>query len=270
MSAAGSSARNETALPALEAILADAERFARDAGALTLHHFGRRVSDEAKGDGSPVTIADREAELALRRWIEDCYPGHGILGEEFGASPGTLPVRWILDPIDGTRSFMRGVPLYGVLIGVEFGDEPMVGVAHFPALDETVSAARGLGCHWNGVRTEVNTVSTLAQSVLLTSDPRMSAESALCPGWEALVGTVDYSRSWGDAYGHALVATGRAELMVDPILSPWDAAPLSTILEEAGGRFTDLHGRPGIHGGSGISSNGLLHDKALGILRSGS
>lgn len=256
-------------LPSLEALLEAAERFAREAGALTLRHFGGRVADEAKGDGSPVTLADREAETALRGWIQARFPGHGVLGEEFGVTPGTLPVRWILDPIDGTRSFMRGVPLYGVLIGIEVHDVPVVGVAHFPALQETVSAARGLGCHWNGDRAQVNTVSTLAQAVVLTSDERMSAKSARASGWQRLVRQVDYARSWGDAYGHALVATGRAELMVDTVLSPWDAAPLATILSEAGGTFTDLEGRQGIHGGSGLSSNGRLHAEALRILQGG-
>jgi histidinol-phosphatase len=256
--------------PSVELLLDAALRFAQGAGEITLQHFGGRVLDEAKGDGSPVTLADRAAERALRGWIEEAFPGHGVLGEEFGETPGHLPFRWILDPIDGTRSFMRGVPLYGVLIGIEQDGVPVVGVAHFPALDETVSAGVGLGCYWNGVRAAVNAVSTLEQAVVLTSDPRMTEESALCPGWPSLVRAVDYSRSWGDAYGHALVATGRAEIMIDPILSPWDAAPLSTILGEAGGRFTDLAGQPGIHGGSGISSNGVLHDTVLRRLRGSS
>ncbi len=255
----------------LSRLLDEAESAARAAGDLTLRHFGTRVVDEAKGDGSPVTLADREAELLLRERILAAFPTHGILGEEFGSVRGRDPVRWIIDPIDGTRSFMRGVPLYGVLIGIEVEGEPAVGVAHFPALTETVSAARGLGCRWSpprsaGCRGRVNEVDDLARALVLTSDAAMSGESPACPGWADLVAASDYSRTWGDAYGHALVATGRAEVMVDSVLSPWDAAPLLPILEEAGGRFTDLLGKPGIHGGSGVSTNGRLHDRVLALL----
>jgi len=250
-------------------LLATAEAFAEAAGEVTLRYFGGRVPDEAKADGSPVTRADREAETLLRERIRERFPTHGILGEEFGEEPGRDPVRWILDPIDGTRSFMRGVPLYGVLIGIEVEGEPVVGIAHFPALRETVSAGRGLGCRWNGGEARVNGTTELASSVVLTSDSEMSRTSERCPGWTELLGKVDYLRSWGDAYGHALVATGRAEIMVDSVLSPWDAAPLLPILTEAGGRFTDLEGRAGIHGGAGLSTNGRLHDQVLDLLRRG-
>jgi histidinol-phosphatase len=255
--------------PLLARLLSDAERFAREAGTLTLAAFGGRVADRAKGDGSPVTETDRAAETLLRQRISEAWPSHGILGEEFGEKAGTDPIRWIVDPIDGTRSFMRGVPLYGVLVGIEVEGEAVVGVARFPALHEEVSAARGLGCRWNEGPARVNGVEDLSTALLLTSDPPMTRESPLCPGWEALVLATDYLRSWGDAYGHALVATGRAEVMVDPVLSAWDAAPLQVILEEAGGRFTDLEGRSGIHGGSGVSTNGLLHGRVLELLTGG-
>ncbi len=245
---------------------------AREAGRVTLRHFGDVVESEAKGDGSPVTIADREAESLLRDRITREYPDHGVLGEEFGETEGAGRIRWILDPIDGTRSFMRGVPLYAVLIGIERDEVPVVGVAHFPALAETVWAGRGEGAFWRlagsriDVPASVNGTRELGQAVALTSDPGMTASSRFGAGWGRLTAAVDYTRSWGDAYGHALVATGRAELMVDPELSAWDAAPLLTILEEAGGRFTDLSGAATIHGGSGLSSNGPLHSEALELL----
>jgi histidinol-phosphatase len=137
-------------LPSPAELLAFAEEIALHAGEITLQYFGSRVEHQEKGDGTPVTLADRAAEEALRRRITERYPEHGILGEEFGEKEGRAPVRWILDPIDGTRSFMRGVPLYAVLIGVEVEEEPVVGVAHFPGLSETVAAARGRGCRWNG------------------------------------------------------------------------------------------------------------------------
>ncbi len=256
-------------LPTPSTLLEAAEAFAREAGAVTLRYFGDPILAESKGDGSPVTRADREAETLLRERIARAFPGHGILGEEFGEEPGADPVRWILDPIDGTRSFMRGVPLYGVLIGIEVEGLPLVGVAYFPALDEMVMAARGEGCFRNGSPAHVSTVGTLSAAALLNTDPGRFRGNTLEPGWDRVTRDADLTRSWGDAYGHALVATGRAEVMVDPILSPWDAAPLLPILEEAGGRFTNLEGEVTIHGGSGVSSNGLLHNEVLSALRGG-
>jgi histidinol-phosphatase len=251
----------------LASLLEDAQRWAREAGDITLQHFGGRVPFDAKGDGSPVTVADRRAEAHLRQRIGERFPDHTILGEEFGVSHGPGSVTWILDPIDGTRSFMRGVPLYGVLIGVEIEAAPMLGVAYFPALNEMVAAARGQGCYWQGARCRVSSMDTLGPATLLTTDPVSTAASERCRGFGALSKKVDVVRSWGDAYGHALVATGRAEIMVDPILSPWDAAPLYSLLTEAGGQFTDLQGRPDIHGGSGLSTNGALHKAVLAALR---
>jgi histidinol phosphatase-like enzyme (inositol monophosphatase family) len=250
-------------------LLEAAEQFAVEAGELTLRAFGGLVDHESKGDGSPVTIADREAEALLRRRIEGRWPDHGILGEEFGSTREDAEVRWILDPIDGTRSFMRGVPLYGVLIGIEIAGDPVVGVTHFPALGETVAAGRGLGCRWNGEPCRVSTVTELDRSLILTTDVERILSRPQGPGWRRLQQEASFSRSWGDCYGHALVATGRAEVMVDPVLSPWDAGPFMTILTEAGGRFTDLDGHATLHGGSGVSTNGLLHDRVLERLRGG-
>lgn len=254
-------------LPSPAELLTFAEDIALQAGEITLQYFGARVEHQEKGDGTPVTLADRAAEEALRRRITERYPEHGILGEEFGEKPGRAPVRWILDPIDGTRSFMRGVPLYAVLIGVEVEGEPVVGVAHFPGLSETVAAARGRGCRWNGRPCGVSSQAELGRALVLTTDPVMARRSAVGEGWDRLSAACEYTRSWGDAYGHALVATGRAEVMVDPELSSWDSAPLLTILTEAGGRFTDVKGRATIHGGSGLSTNGILHEAALAFLQ---
>jgi fructose-1,6-bisphosphatase/inositol monophosphatase family enzyme len=164
---------------------------------------------------------------------------------------------------------MRGVPLYGVLIGVEADGEPVVGVAHFPALGETVAAGRGSGCTWNGRPCRVSPVARLDDALVLTTDVERILTRPQGPGWRGLQGQSSFSRTWGDCYGHALVATGRAEVMVDPVLSSWDAGPLLTILTEAGGRFTDLQGQSTIHGGSGVSSNGLLHDETLARLAQG-
>jgi histidinol phosphatase-like enzyme (inositol monophosphatase family) len=250
-------------------ILEVARELAFEAGEVTLRYFGGVVDSEAKGDGSPVTIADREAERLIRDRVGSRFPDHGVLGEEYPPTNEGARVRWILDPIDGTRSFMRGVPLYGVLIGVEVEGEPVVGVAHFPALGEMVSAGSGLGCYLNGNPCAVSQVDSLAKSLVTTTDVERILSRHEGAGWRRLQQEAYFSRTWGDCYGHILVATGRSEVHVDPVLSPWDAGPLLTILEEAGGRFTTLEGEPTIHGGSGVSSNGHMHDLVLQTLRNG-
>ncbi|HET9949667.1 MAG TPA: inositol monophosphatase family protein [Longimicrobiales bacterium] len=246
-----------------------ATRLAVEAGDVTLKYFGGLVDHDAKGDGTPVTIADREAERLIRERVGARYPDHSILGEEYGESNPGARVRWILDPIDGTRSFMHGVPLYGVLIGIEIEGESAVGVVHFPPLRETVAAGAGLGCTWNGEPCRVSTVSRLEDAVVCTTDVERLLSRPIGPGWRKLQQRAAFSRTWGDCYGHALVATGRIEAQVDPVMAPWDAGPFQTILTEAGGRFTTLDGRATVHGGSGISTNGLLHDEVLRTLTAG-
>jgi histidinol phosphatase-like enzyme (inositol monophosphatase family) len=212
-------------------------------------------------------VADREAEELIRSKVEARYPDHSILGEEYGESRTGARVRWILDPIDGTRSFMQGVPLFGVLIGVEIDGEASVGVCHFPGLQETVAAGKGLGCSWNGAPCRVSSVDRIEDAVVLTTDVERILSGAEGPGWRRLQQRASFSRTWGDCYGHALVATGRADAMVDPIQSSWDGAPFLTILTEAGGAFTTVDGRAELHGGSGVSTNGLLHEEVLRELR---
>ena len=227
------------------------------------------VDHEAKGDGTPVTIADREAERLVRARVERRYPDHAILGEEFGESNEGARVRWILDPVDATRSFMRGVPLYGVLIGIEVEGVSVVGVAHFPPLRETVAAGAGLGCTLNGTLCRVSPVSRLEDAVVSTTDVERILSRPEGAGWRRLQQRASFSRTWGDCYGHALVATGRIEAQVDPVMASWDAGPFLTIVTEAGGRFTTLNGEATLHGGSGVSTNGLLHEVVLGELAAG-
>ena len=194
------------------------------------------------------------------------YPDHSILGEEFGESNEGARVRWILDPIDGTRSFMHGVPLYGVLIGIEVEREAAVGVTYFPPLNEIVAAGKGLGCSWNGAPCRVSGVSRIEDAVVCTTDVERLMSKPIGTGWRRLQQRAAFSRTWGDCYGHALVATGRVEVQVDPVMKPWDAGPFLTILTEAGGMFTTLDGRATLHGGSGVSTNGLLHEEVLAEL----
>ena len=241
-------------------------QLAIQAGDHTLKYFGGVVHHDAKGDGSPVTIADREAEQLIRAKIERHYPHHSIHGEEYGESTEGARVRWILDPIDATRSFMRGVPLYGVLIGIEIEGESAIGVSHFPPLSETVAAGVGRGCTWNGKPCRVSPVSELENAVICTTDVERILSRPEGKGWRRLQQQAAFSRTWGDCYGHALVATGRIEAQVDPVMAPWDAGPFLTITTEAGGLFTTLSGDATVHGGSGVSSNGLIHKKVLADL----
>jgi len=249
-------------------LLAFATEVAQAAGQLTLRYFGGVVAHESKGDDTPVTVADREAEELIRGRIESRYPDHSILGEELGESNEGARVRWILDPIDATRSFMRGVPLYGVLIGIEIEGESAVGIAHFPPLKETVAAGRGLGCTWNGQPCRVSSVSRIEDAVICTTDVERILSLPEGAGWRRLQQRAAFSRTWGDCYGHMLVATGRIEAQVDPVMAPWDAGPFLTIVTEAGGRFTTLSGEETVHGGSGVSSNGVLHEEVTRALLS--
>lgn len=239
-----------------------ARAIAREAGAATLIYFQSGVEVERKHDDSPVTRADREAERLLRDRIAQRFPDHGILGEELGESSPTRRHQWILDPIDGTQSFIRGVPLYGVLVGLEIDGRMTVGVAYFPALDDMVSAAVGEGCWRNGERTTVSTTTRLDLATVAYTDVA-DLDRLRGPAWRRLQAATRVQRGWGDCYGHCLVATGRADVALDPIMHVWDCAALVPILSEAGGTFTDWSGRPGIDGGHAISTNGHLLDAVL-------
>ena len=253
-------------------------------------NFARAVADEAgkfiltyyqsaslaidrKRDSSPVTAADRGAEELIRNSIALDFPHDAVLGEEFGESAGTSGFRWILDPVDGTKSFIHGVPLYGTLIGVEFEGRCVVGVCHIPALGETTWGAKGLGAWWKPAGgaprpARVSEVANLDQSLMcfttLQGFSRIGRQDAL----ETLVSRVSLARGWGDCYGHMLVATGRAELMVDPLMNIWDAAALIPIIEEAGGQFVDWSGKVAPDSGNGISVNAKLRDAILEITAS--
>jgi len=250
----------------LEGLLDFAVGLARGAGEITLRHFRRSYTTEHKADGSPVTQADREAERFIRARIEERFPHDTVLGEEEATRAGTSGRRWIIDPVDGTYSFVHGVPLYGVLIALEIAGEPSLGVVNLPALGELVSAARGFGCFWNDAPARVSAVASLEDALLLSTDFGTCERYGFGAPARRLEARAGARRTWGDCYGHILVATGRAEVMLDPVMNVWDCAPLLPILEEAGGTFTDWRGRRTIHGGNAISTNGLLTETVFGII----
>ncbi len=255
-----------TADPSVRDLLEVAIEAAYLAGKRTLAYFQTGVVPDRKADDSPVTIADREAERILREHIGQAFPDHGILGEEEGETAGSAPFRWIIDPIDGTKTFVAGVPLYGVLVGVEARGEPCVGVLYLPALDEMVAAGDNLGCTWNGRPCRVSSVDRLEDAVLVTSS--ITACQARSDAYDRLAAVTRFQRTWGDCYGYALVATGRADIMLDPVMNPWDCAPLLPILREAGGHFSDWQGTPTIWSGEAAATNAALAAPVLDVLRS--
>jgi histidinol phosphatase-like enzyme (inositol monophosphatase family) len=239
-----------------------AAEVAEFAAGVAMQWYGAGVAVETKGDGSPVTIADREAEREARAWIEQRFPHDGLFGEEFAAVRPDAKRRWIFDPIDGTKAFVRGVPLWGTLVACCEGDTVLAGAACYPAVRETVAAAPGEGCWWNGSRARVSTVGDLAQATALITDSRFPERPHRRDAWCDLVAHVAVTRTWGDCYGYLLVATGRAEIMVDDIMNPWDSAALQPIVTEAGGRFSDWRGRATAFGGDVIATNAALANAA--------
>jgi myo-inositol-1(or 4)-monophosphatase len=252
----------------LRGFLDSAVETAHLAGRLTLGYFQTGLRPEFKGDNSPVTVADRQAEELIRRRIAHQYPTHAIVGEEFGTQGSAdATYRSFIDPIDGTKSFVCGVPLYAVLLGLEIEGTAQVGVAYFPALDEMLCAATGEGCYWNNRRAQVSAVSTMKQAVVAFADPASFARCGRGAVWERLQAAAYYRAGWSDAFGYLLVATGRVELMLDPVMSPWDGAPFPPILQEAGGYFGDWKGNPSIHASEALATTRVLLPEVLAMIQ---
>ncbi len=224
-----------------------------------------------KSDGTPVTLTDRRAERFLRDSIAKAFPRDGVLGEEYGETPGSSGFRWIIDPIDGTQSFIRGVPLYGTLVGVEFEKEVCIGVMVLPALEEYLYASRGNGAWWakkgaRPKRAKVSATVRLEEAFVCMTSVNTFALRDRMAAFEQLRSSVKRMRGWGDCYGFALVATGRADAMLDGVMSSWDLAAIKPIIEEAGGRFTDWKGVPTIYGKDAVATNSKLHGALLKAL----
>ncbi len=245
----------------IASILEKAEDFARIGGDIGRYYFGRNIAIETKADETPVTRADKEAETAMRQHIEREYSSHQILGEEFGLSGSPhSPWKWIIDPIDGTISFIHGVPLYTVLVGLLYRGEPVLGVIYNPQTEELISAGNGLGCFYNGQPSTVSSIANLAESRFLLGEPAEFLN--MSPRAAELIGSVKWSMGWGDGHAYLMLASGRAELVIDPIVSIWDIACIMPIVQEAGGTFTDFQGRARL-GTQVVASNGIIHDAVL-------
>jgi histidinol phosphatase-like enzyme (inositol monophosphatase family) len=246
---------------------------AREAGEITLRYF--RTTDlqvDRKADDSPVTVADRNAELHLRQRIVDAFPHDAILGEEFPERTGTSGFRWVLDPIDGTKSFIHGVPLYGTLVGVENGGASVAGVIHMPALGESAYAAVGQGAWYAAAgkapqAAHVSQCPQLSEGLFLTSEVRNFTTIGRRDAYDRLEESTRLGRTWGDCYAYLMVAIGRAEVAIDPLMNPWDAVALIPVIEEAGGTFTDWQGRRTAYSGNGVATNGRVLEEVLAITR---
>ena len=235
------------------------------AGKSTLAYFQTGAAVDIKPDETPITIADRDAERLMRQRIAEIYPQDGILGEEEGET-GSGSARWVIDPIDGTKSFIAGVPLYATLLAFEQDGAPKIGVCYFPALDELVTAELGKGAYWNGRPCRVSERPTLERSLIATGSSSSMAKAGRAAGFSKVENAAMACRTWGDAYGHALVATGRVDAMIDPIVAHWDISAMSLIVREAGGRFTDFSGENPLSK-EALSSNGKVHDELLEAFR---
>jgi histidinol-phosphatase len=247
---------------------------ADEADAIALRHFRRDLEVSTKPDRTLVTQADTAIERMIRARILAAYPGHGLVGEEYGTEAADAPIRWYIDPIDGTHNFVRGVPLFGMLLGVEEDGELQAGVISAPALGERWYAWRGGGA-WairpatseEPRRLRVSTVSAVGDAQVLYGSGRDIRASGQAPGFEALLDVVWRERGFGDFWGYALVAEGAAEGMVEVDLSPWDAAAPAIVVEEAGGRWSDLDGHRRIDTRTFLVTNGVLHEELLRRLK---
>ena len=226
----------------------------------------RGFSVDLKSDGSPVTAADRAAELAAREWIGSRFPRDAIVGEEFGTERAGAERRWYIDPIDGTRSFVRGVPLWGTLVALCEGEHVLAGAAVLSLGEDVICAAPGCGTWWNGSRCTVSSVERLDEALVLTTDESFPHSPSAGEGWKRVQRRASMSRSWGDCYGYFLVATGRAEAMADARLAEWDAACFLPIIREAGGVVTSWDGSASRFAGNLVATNAGIDRELRGLL----
>ena len=251
--------------PSLRDLLDVATEAAHLAGKRTLAWFNAGVVAEDKADETPVTIADREAEDVCRATIARYFPDHTITGEERSDQKGNDDFTWIIDPIDGTKSFVHGVPLYGVLIGCLVRRKPSVGVIYLPALDDMIYAADGMGCFWNGRKTGCRDVTRIEDATICAGSITRAFDRS--DAYRDLASRCKLNRGWGDAFGYAMVATGRADLMLDPKIAPWDCSPMPVIMKEAGGWAGNWDGRQDIYGPDWLAVAGGIKDEVLSTLK---
>ena len=251
----------------LRRFLSVARFAAQKGGQRALKYFRKKVSVIKKVDRSPVTRADREAEQVIRGILGKAFPDHQLCGEEFGwDKKNQADFKWWIDPVDGTRQFIRGIPFWSTLVALEYKGEVVAGVIHLATMGNTLWAGKGLGCFANGKKVHVSKIPNLKGGTLTYGGLRLTPKSYR-KRLTDLIATCYDDRGFGDAFGHVLVATGQVEAMVDPVVKPYDVASVKICVEEAGGKFTDLKGAKTIYGGNALSSNGKVHSQVLRAVR---
>ncbi len=238
----------------------------RQAGAIVRRYYGTSIEVERKSDQSPVTEADREVERFLRGALTKHFPDHAIYGEEYGASGKAGSYRWIIDPIDGTKSFLMRTPLFGTLIALERDGQPILGSIFLPIQNQLLIGSKETGTFLNGERCEVSQTRELSRARLLITDPSVLVGEDRHRGIEALCQRVEITRGFGDCFGYFLVACGAADIMVDPVLEYHDVAALGPIVEGAGGRLSNLDGGNDLHARNAVATNGHLHEEVVRVL----
>ena len=238
----------------------------QQAGQFALKYFDQGIAVEWKADHSPVTMADRGSEDLLRKALLGKFPGDGFLGEEYGDTPGISGFRWIIDPIDGTRSFVRGIPIWACMVGLEFKGELIAGVVYLPAMQQVFHALRGSGAFRDNRRLRVSEVATLDKAHVYYSSISWFKKAGHDRQFLDLVTRTERQRGFGDFYGFMMVAQGSGEIMVEHGVHPWDLAAIVPIVEEAGGKLTAWDGKLDIDKPDVLASNGLLHDQALKVI----
>ncbi len=251
----------------MDDLLSAAIEAAKAAGEIALSYFRTNLTVEVKADRTPVTRADRECEARIVEILRARFPEHGFLGEELGEQPGTRSARWIIDPIDGTKNFIRGIPFFATLIALEEEGEITVGVMYAPAINDLLYACKGRGTFANGRQVYVSDVADLHRAMLIHGGLK---DLKVRPCWQPFLRLVDGTarqRGFGDALGHSLVICGQAEVALEPEIKPWDVAATKILVTEAGGRYSDFAGTSSIYTGSAVISNTFVHDAVIHILQ---
>ncbi|MBI3304039.1 MAG: histidinol phosphate phosphatase [Deltaproteobacteria bacterium] len=251
----------------MDEILTTAIEAARAAGEIALHYFRTNLTVETKADRTPVTRADRECETRIVEILSARFPDHGFLGEELGERPGRTKARWIIDPIDGTKNFIRGIPFFATLIALEEAGEVTAGVMYVPATNDLLYARKRQGAFANGRPVRVSAIADLRDAMLIHGGLK---DLKVRPCWQPFLQLVDATarqRGFGDALGHSVVICGQAEVALEPEIKPWDVAATKILVIEAGGRYSDFTGTSSIYTGSAVVSNGRVHDEVLNILQ---
>ncbi len=247
----------------LEEILEEATDIVEDASEICLSYFRQAILIESKPDGTPVTIADKKTEEFIRLELEKAFPSHGILGEEFGNKDLDAEFVWTIDPIDGTRSFISGIPLFGTLVGLLHRGEPVVGIMVLPALGETYMGAKGLGAYCDGIQLHISQKACLDNAFISIGDVGAFEDAGKKHFLHSLIDKTDTVRGYTDCFGHAQVLRGAVDAMVDPIVSIWDIAPLACLVKEAGGQYFAMNGEETIRAKSFITCGPNLKNEIL-------